>query len=290
MLLHVGEVLAPTEGAFAGIMERPVHETRRRQPDDRLSAGRAAFTLVELLISISIVAVLVAILLPALRFSIKAARSFRCQVALRGVAFDFTVFADDALHGDRGNDPRDLHNARRFRLETFQESQYGLDEFWRWETAATHTLPDAQNNDPMRCAEVRGEITLHSNTPCSQGAITPAANVSFGFNMRMSRPEVPGPGGAPIQVPVTLDSSILLHGRAPLAWDIDGAVAAARNLSPVFSAPSLNSTGPYANSRYWFPAFRHNGAINVAFIDGSVMSSARPLEQTGWDWAYQPPR
>src|SRR5258708_5345725 len=46
-----------------------------------------AFTLIELLISIAIVGVLLAILLPTLGHTIGAARGFRCQVSLRSVAF-----------------------------------------------------------------------------------------------------------------------------------------------------------------------------------------------------------
>src|SRR5690242_14076117 len=79
------------------------------------------FTLLELLISIAIVALLLAILLPALGYTVRAARGFRCQVSLRSVAFDFSVFADDNLHGDRGDDVA-VVGRRRFRLETFQES------------------------------------------------------------------------------------------------------------------------------------------------------------------------
>jgi prepilin-type N-terminal cleavage/methylation domain-containing protein/prepilin-type processing-associated H-X9-DG protein len=252
----------------------------------RSTGRRSAFTLLEILISVTIIAVLLAILFPALRFSIRAARGFRCQVSLRSVAFDFGVFADDQLHGDRGNDPRDLGSTRRFRLETFQESQYGIDEFWRWPTTPTHTLPDAEKNDPMRCPEVRGEITLRNNTPCSQGAITPARNISFGFNMRLHRAEISSPSGPSMLAPVTLTSDIALHGRVPLAWDVDG--SASGSASPVFSAPSLASAGPYANNRYWFPALRHNGAVNVAFIDGSVVASTHPLQEPAWDWSYQP--
>lgn len=269
-------------------MERPLPSRRptSRPVLNNHSCRRAAFTLVELLITIAIIGLLLAILLPALASSIRAARGIRCQVSLRGVGFDFAIFADEALHGDRGNDLHDL-GPRRFRLETFQDSQYGLAEFWRWGSANAHTLPDAANNDPMRCAEVRGPVTLQNNTPCSQGAITPPQNISYTFNMRLYRPEGRF-NGLPVLLPVTLTSSIMEHGRVPLAWDTDGATAASRGVVPVFSAPSLGSTGPYANNFFWFPAQRHNGAINVAFIDGSVLATTHPLQETGWDWSYQP--
>lgn len=258
-------------------------------PQRGSSAARRGYTLIEVLVTIAIIGVLLAILLPMLGFSVRSARGFRCQVSLRSIAFDFSVFADDQLHGDRGNDG--LLGPHRFRLETFQESQYGLDEFWRWDNPNSYTLPDAAKNDPMRCSEVRGPITLFNNTPCSQGAIDPPRNISFGFNMRLHRPEGRGPNGQPALLqPVALTTDILARGRVPLAWDVDGAAAEARGSTPVFSAPSLSTQGPYANNRYWYPGRRHNGAANFAFIDGSVHASTHPLDEGGWDWSFQPVR
>jgi prepilin-type N-terminal cleavage/methylation domain-containing protein/prepilin-type processing-associated H-X9-DG protein len=258
-------------------------------PSTRGVRAREAFTLIELMVTVAIVAMLVAILLPALGYTVRAARGFRCQMSLRSVAFDFSVFADDQLHGDRGNDPRDI-GPRRFSIETFQESQYGIDEFWRWETAMTHQYPDVANNDPMRCSEVKGPLTLQNNTPCSQGAIAPPRNISYTFNMRLYRAETVGPSGQPRFAPVSLTSDIMSHGRVPLAWDADGALADERGLSPVFSAPALGGNGVYSSGQYWFPAMRHNGTANFGFVDGSVKASGHPVNEPGWEWAYQPIR
>lgn len=260
-------------------MAEQLHISRR--------AAKRGFTLVELLVSIAIVAMLLAVLLPALGRTIATARGFRCQMSQRSIAFDFSVFADDQLHGDRGFDTREL-GKHKFRLETFQSSQYGVNEFWRWGTAVnSHTLPDANKNDPMRCSEVKGFLTLTRNQPCST-ALAPASNISFTFNMRLHRAEVPGPDGQLRFVPVHLRSSILENPRVPLVWDVDGAQADQRGASPIFSAPGLGSSGPYAGDQYWYPAMRHNGALNIAFIDGSVSSSKQPLTEHGAQWDYQP--
>ncbi len=266
--------------------EQPGHPTQPTGP-----RSRDGFTLVELMVTVAIVALLVAVLLPTLGRTLRAARGFRCQMSLRSVAFDFAIFADDQLHGDRGDDARDLPRGR-FRAETFQESQYGLDEFWRWQGASSHQFPDRSNNDPMRCSEVAGILTLQNNTPCSQGAIAPPEHISYTFNARLDRAESRLPSGATVLVPATLSADILQHGRVPLVWDVDGAEARARGVTPVFSAPGLpGSSGGYAGDALWFPALRHNGAANFALIDGSVAASARPTPLAhGWDWAYQPPR
>lgn len=249
-------------------------------------ARTRAFTMVELLVTMGIIASLMAILLPAIGHARRSARSFRCQVALRSAAFDFQIFADRDLHGDRGNDAK--LPGDRFRMETFQNSQYGLQEFWRWEAAKEHVLPDPSGFDPLRCAEIGGEVKLVKEMPCSGGGVTPPQNVSFTFNARLHRAEVTKPNGKVGAVPVTLNTEILGHGMVPLAWDVDGRVALEHEVSPVFSAPALDSKVVYANDLYWFPAYRHGGRANFALIDGSVKTTAQPLAETGWDWAYQP--
>lgn len=239
-----------------------------------------AFTLVEMLVSIAIIAMLLAIALPMLGRTMGTARGFRCQVAQRSVAFDFAVFASDNMGPDRGDDAW-LKN--RFRLETFQDSQYGIDEFWRWGASPTHTLPDNAANDPMRCSEVRGPITVTRGIPCTSGGVTPAENISFGFNLRLHRQPI-SDGGTYRFDPVLLGGAVLESGATPLFLDIDGRVAVARGIDPIFTAPSLDDTAILGDNQFWFPARRHNGASNVAFIDGHVDSSRDPLAEAGWVW------
>jgi prepilin-type N-terminal cleavage/methylation domain-containing protein/prepilin-type processing-associated H-X9-DG protein len=249
---------------------------------------RRGFTLIELLATIGIIALLLGLLLPALARAIGSARAVRCQMSLRGAAFDFSVFADDQLHGDRGDDARDLPRGR-FRLETFQESQYGIDEFWRWGDVSRYTLPDSGGNNPLRCSEMRGEITVRRNLPCTAGAVTPPEHVSYGFNMRLHVREVEL-FGSPAAEPVLLNSRILGHGEVPLAWDVDGAGAKSKGVEPVFSAPALDSRAVFVSDRYWFPGRRHGGSVQVAFVGGHVLSSPRPLEEPGWRWSFSPER
>jgi prepilin-type processing-associated H-X9-DG protein len=118
--------------------------------------------------------------------------------------------------------------------------------------------------------------------------VTPAQNVSFGFNSRLFRIETVDGRGRPRTVEVTLTPDILSRGLVPLAWDIDGAAAARTGSVPHFSAPSLNSRGPYAGNRLWWPGLRHGGQGQFALIDGSVHSTSSPLSRPGWQWGYQP--
>jgi prepilin-type N-terminal cleavage/methylation domain-containing protein/prepilin-type processing-associated H-X9-DG protein len=251
------------------------------------TSGHRGFTLIEVLVSISIIGVLISVVLPMAGKTVASARGFKCEMGQRAVAYDFAVFGDDLLHGNRGED-EDLPGRGLFRLETFQESQYGVDEFWAWPGETTHQLPDRDGNDPLRCPEVRGRLTLRSNMPCTSGAIAPAANVSFGFNVRLHVSERPG-GGFRF---VHLTSAVLQESGVPLMWDVDGASAAATGHGdvPFFSGPPLDSPTLFAGNRYWHPALRHNGAMKVAFVDGHVGSSRRPLEEAGWRWGWVPGR
>ncbi|MBO6514139.1 MAG: prepilin-type N-terminal cleavage/methylation domain-containing protein [Phycisphaerales bacterium] len=246
---------------------------------------KQAFTLVELLAVLAVISLLLTILLPMLGSSMERAREFKCQMSQRTVAFDFRLFADDQLHGDRGDD----HNRPSFALETFQENQYGVDEFWRWgDDSSAHETPDDQGNDPMRCPSVREPIVLRKNVACSNGAVGPPQNISYGFNARLNRAEVTDQFGRPTARPVRLKPSIMQYASVPLLLDIDGNRAFELNVSPIYTAPSLDSQGPYANDRLWFPSSRHNGRTNVAFIDGHVESSSDPAGESSWKWEFQP--
>jgi prepilin-type N-terminal cleavage/methylation domain-containing protein/prepilin-type processing-associated H-X9-DG protein len=260
---------------------------------------RAGFTLIEILICVAILVILLALLLPAAHQAVGTARAFKCQMSQRSVAFDFGLFADDSLHPSRGDDDLGMQISGvpkgQFRLETFIESQYGLDEFWfdNYGNAATMRLPDANGRDPMRCAEVKGDVTLQRATPCTQGAVNPPQNISFGFNERLERSWRRFEAGNTQPIGLSrsvLDRQNISMDRIPLLWDVDGAVAASRNLVPLFSAPALDATSLYVNNTHWFPGMRHNGAIGVAFIDGHVATSRNPLGEPQWDWDFDPTR
>jgi prepilin-type N-terminal cleavage/methylation domain-containing protein/prepilin-type processing-associated H-X9-DG protein len=248
---------------------------------------RGGFTLVELLVVIAILGVLIALLLPAAQGTMGAARGFKCQMSERSVAFDFTVFADDTLHGPRGDD-EGAAGGRAFRLETFIESQLGIDEFWAYGNVNQYILPDAQGRDPMRCVGVKDNVVLRRNAPCSQGGVGPPQAVSYGFNIRMYR--------TPTRPTVYLTGAILTGqsgvspSNIPLFWDVDGARAIEQGAAtPLFSGPSLDSP-ILPNEMYWFPGMRHNSGLNVAFVDGHVAATRKPLAEPTWAWGYEPGR
>ncbi|MFM9958047.1 MAG: prepilin-type N-terminal cleavage/methylation domain-containing protein [Phycisphaerales bacterium] len=261
-----------------------IHRLTECRANSRERGG--AFTLVEILVVVAVIAILLGLLLPALSRGSAAARAVRCQTSLRSVAFDFTVFADPQLHPTRGED--ETRTPGRFRLETFVDSQYGVDEFWQHGTGLTAArIASVGTDDPMRCAEITGELQMNRNRPCMNGALEPLQNISYGFNFRFQRTDPPG---QPRSRSVLLDSGILQAGRAPLVWDVDAPLAVSQSPSnnPTFTAPPQGNSGLYASGRFWWPGLRHASAMNVAFVDGSVGTSKTPLLEEGWRWDHRP--
>ncbi len=67
---------------------------KHRHPDDDDRSKRAGFTLVELLVVISIVALLISILLPALTAARQSAQTVYCSSNLRQVGIALAIYAD----------------------------------------------------------------------------------------------------------------------------------------------------------------------------------------------------
>ena len=117
--------------------------------------------------------------------------------------------------------------------------------------------------------------------------MAPHANVSLAVNMRLYRRVLTIAGGRYL-VPAVVTSEILNHPDVPVLMDVDGAAASARQQLPYYIAPPLDPNDPYGAGTYWFPAYRHQGSINVTFTGGHVLSSKSPVGETGWNWSYQP--
>lgn len=247
-------------------------------PRGAVVRARRGVTLIELLIVLMLMGVLLGILLPLLAGAIDASRSFHCSMTLRNTAFDLNMFLD--LDEDRPQDPCGRHG--HVALETFQESLYGIDEYWEYGRDRSQVSLDDGEDVPLRCASVSGDLVLRRDMSCSTGGVASWNTVSYGFNSRLHR--VDGPGGRSRSTCLT--ASALEQSMVPLAWDVDGVEATRRGVTPVFSAPPLGDGGIYDDGLTWMPASRHGSGINVAFMDGHVRASRRPLEEAGWRWDY----
>ena len=247
---------------------------------------RRGLTLIELLIVVSVIAALLAILLPAMSAGRHAAMDIRCRAQLRTVTQAFIQFATDSSGISRGDS--DANSDRLFRLEDFQESIYKIDEFW--DAGDTDRVVYSAPLPPLICPAATGRLERRSGMPCSSGAIGPQRNVSTGFNRRLDT-KTRYIGALAVGTRALLGEKILQFPDVPLVFDVDGAVAATRGVTPYYSAPVLPPSATpdiYSNGKFWFPSFRHRGSMSIGFVGGHVQSSRQPTNEPWWRWDYQP--
>jgi prepilin-type processing-associated H-X9-DG protein len=247
---------------------------------------RVAVTFIELLLVISVIGLLTAILVPALSSGRHAAMDLKCRAGLRNVTTAFLDFASSSGAGRRGDS--DQYSDGQFRIEDFQESIYQVDEFWNSPTIR-QTAIDA-SSQPLMCPAVKGRLMRRAGIPCSRGAVTPFANVSVGFNRRLDRSTQYVNDRATAQNAYVTEK-ILNYADVPLVFDVDGEKATGKSITPYYSAPPIaRQARPdiYSSGRFWMPALRHRGRMNVGFIGGHVLSSRQPTSEPWWRWDYQP--
>jgi prepilin-type N-terminal cleavage/methylation domain-containing protein/prepilin-type processing-associated H-X9-DG protein len=258
---------------------------RHRCTPSRGLRTRQAFTLLELLIVVLIVALLIALLTPSVRATRARVRQLNCTSNLRNVTMQFQFFADNQCPRGRGDSDR--LGANRFRINDFLDSLYRLNKFWDVGTAPQATLQAGR--EPAMCPAGARQLITRIGYPCGDQAIKPLQAVSFGVNMRLYRGQFLVSGRvvlAPVNV-TYVPASILDHPYVPIMLDVDGDEAVQRGLMPFYVAPPIvGEDSPYSSGRYWMPSRRHPGGVNVAFVGGHVLRSARP-EQEAWNWNYR---
>ncbi len=247
------------------------------------SQARTAFTLVELLVVLAIMGVLFSVLLPAMSACRRAARNLKCISQFRSVSFEFRAFADD-FHLREGEDSA-AFGPQSFELSNFQEQLYRVGPYW--------DLPDTKwaaydaTREPLMCPEGPRRLERRAEVQFAGGSVFPQHNVSVAFNMRLHRAtEVMA--GRPVLVPQLVTSRILEYPDVPLVIDVDGAAAAAAFQLPYYTAPPTGQSDNFKSGRYWFPAYRHGGSLNIGLVGGSVQSSRRADDEAGLRWTYQP--
>ena len=242
------------------------------------------FTLVELLVSVGIIAILLSIVLPALQKVRDQAKSLICMDHLRTASFRFRIFADPYAHGSRG---RSEGLGGRFYAADFLDSLYETDEFWGDRSLYRADYKPAQ--EPILCPAGPRVLSRVQGLPSHVGGVQPRENISYAMNRRLH--EAPAAKGGML-ASVAVTERILDRPNVPLFFDADGARATqlrGGDADSLFSAPPRRERSPYTSAKYWHPRPRHRNRLNVGFVGGHVVSTSDPLADPSWDWDYHPP-
>ena len=169
------------------------------EPGRRLSTRRTAFTLVELLVVISIIALLIALLLPALRHAKEIVRDMMCKQNLHQIGMGFVTFAEE--HNNHLPAVR-YPSSNWFTSPAWKDSWMGKPSGLAADSAEDKYLSSPQTGTLFpyvnRSYELYRCPSLESNPPVIYNAARSPSEL-WGSNGRFDYTSFPAPSGALLQ-------------------------------------------------------------------------------------------
>ena len=203
--------------------------------DQRMKPAHG-FTLIELLVVIAIIAILAAILLPALNSARERGRAASCLNNQKQFALAMTMYAAD-------NDGRiPGGNASDFRVPGY------------WNIQIYNYA--GKDSDVFTCPSYTGQKLddASANFNVVNGGTDEKFSGSYGYNGRITSPNDSNPGHTVVQ---KLDHS---NGTVPLIFDITG--------PQLFTHPHLILAEPTGSEGQYSYARRHSDGGTISFSDG----------------------
>lgn len=235
---------------------------------------RTAFTLVELLVVVAIIAILAGLLLPALARGTAAARATECRQNLRDLGLGLRMYLDDS----------DRYPTTGGIGVLLRDDAYGWLMFDDWKETLAPFVGFKADPDTyvalkkLRCPQrVRTDEGLQGN---GQYALNASGTAPLNDPSHLGLSGFVDQGTRPPTYQLTSESQVVAPSEMIAVGDIE----------PGSPAPgffwSSGHFDPVSTNKWYWPGKLHNGGGNILFCDGHAESG----RQTNWLAATDPAR
>ncbi|HEY1685374.1 MAG TPA: type II secretion system protein [Tepidisphaeraceae bacterium] len=212
---------------------------RSRKFRNKFVSLHYAFTLVELLVAIGIIAILISLLVPSVALARRAARQAQCASNLRqwAIALNMYAQANDGWFPRRGQG-KNPTNTITWYDDWFNELPPYFHEHSYLDLVNAGLQPGPNGNSVWSCPEAVGPPNVYGRY------------FNYAMNMALSVREAPYP-----------DRMTHVGSLSTLVFMADG---------PTGNCSTIPFNGLAGASANFNPVPRHNGQVNIAFLDTHV--------------------